>query len=145
MRGFSIIELLVVISIFALIVGFAVVGFQNYARYQEFEYSATETAALIEQARVDSRSAIGNVSHGVFIQPSSITVFAGNVYDSMDVTNQITTFNNVRFEHSLSDAGDVVIFSQLKGLPSATGTISIIDDSLPATTTLSVTLSGIVQ
>lgn len=143
--GFTLIELIVVVAVLAIISSFAILGFQSFANYQRYERSVAEAVSLIEQSRTDARSAVGEERHGVKILSSSIVQFSGDVYAAGDPDNVVTDFSNVIFIPNFPGSIDEIIFTQLTAVPSATGTIDIVNANIPATTTLTITAAGVIQ
>lgn len=143
--GFSLVETLVVLAILVTILGFAVIGFQNYANYQRFNSVTTDVRTALTDARGDARNAVAAEPHGIKVESTSFTVFTGDTYSVSDPDNEVTSFNNVIFYTNLTGGTDEIIFDQLTGLPSATGTITIVGTQYISTTTIEVTGTGVIQ
>lgn len=143
--GFTIIELLVVISIFVIILTFLVIGFQNFSRFQQYNQAVSDVEFLLKQARVDARSAVADEAHGVKFQSNSITRFIGTTYSAVDPDNEVTTYPQVTITPNLTGGVDEIVFSRLTGLPSATGTILVEGVAFTSSTTITVTDSGVIE
>jgi prepilin-type N-terminal cleavage/methylation domain-containing protein len=143
--GFTLIELLVSLAVLAVIVGFIVVAFQNYANFQRFNTASSLLKTTLLNTRADARNSVSGQPHGVKIDTNSITTFIGSTYSAVDPNNQVISFNEVTLTTDLSAGTDEIIFAQLSGLPSATGTITIVGSAYAATSTATVTASGVIQ
>lgn len=143
--GFTLLELLLVISIAVVIMGISFAGFQNYASFQQYNQAVGDAQFTIKQARSNALLAANDMAHGVKILPDSIIYFAGDTYVAGAPSNEVTTYTLVTFQPTLTDGVDEIVFAKLTGLPSATGTILISGSDYPETTTLSISKSGVIQ
>lgn len=144
-KGYTIIELLVVLAVVAIIVGFTVAGFSNYARYQEYNQSVSTVRAVLQDARLKARSSEGGQAHGVKILSGSLVVFPGTTYSAGNSANVTTTFSNVTLTPTFVGGVTEINFANLTGLSSATGTIQIVGTRSAATSTIEITASGGIQ
>jgi prepilin-type N-terminal cleavage/methylation domain-containing protein len=144
-HGFTLIELIVSMAVLAVIVGFIVVAFQNYANYQRFNTASSLLKTTLLNTRADARNSVSGQPHGIKISNNSITTFVGNTYNATNPNNQVISFNEVTFTPDLSAGTDEIIFAQLSGLPSATGTITIAGSVYAASSTATITASGVIQ
>ena len=143
--GFTLIELLVGVTIIGMIVAFAVRGFQEYARYQQYDQMVGSVLGTLNDARVQGRAAESGVAHGVKLQTSSIIAFNGTTYSAGASTNRTYTFQNVRITPALTGGATQIVFDALTGRPSATGTITIVGTAHVATTTVTISGTGVIQ
>ncbi len=143
--GFTLIEILVSLSILVIIAGIAVTAFQDFARFQRYEQSVAELTSLIEESRTDARSAVDELNHGVKIFSSSLVQFTGSSYVGGSPSNITTNFNSVTLIPDFPGGVSEIVFSQLTAIPSATGTIDIVNPDIPATTTIAITAAGVIQ
>lgn len=144
-QGFTLIELVVGVSIMALIIGFSVVGFQNYARFQQYNQAVSDVAFILDQTRLNARSSVGDAAHGVHFTTNSITQFTGDTYVMGDPDNIVTNYSLVTLDHTFTGNVDDIVFEKLSGLPSATGTVVVAGIDFSASTTISVSNTGVVQ
>lgn len=143
--GFTLLEILVVLSIVVIIATISVIGFQDFARFQRYEQSVAEIASIIEESRTLARSAVGEERHGIKLFSASIVQFSGNSYIGGSPSNVTTNFNQVNIISDFQGGVDEITFAQLTAVPSATGTIDIVNPDIPATTTLTITAAGVIQ
>ncbi len=143
--GFSLIEMLVVFAIMAVIATFAIIAFKDYARFQQYDASVATVNSTFIDVRVRARSAEIDQAHGVKIFTSSLVVFRGSTYSAGALTNETVSFKGVNISRSLTGGTDQIVFSKLTGLPSATGTITIVGTEHVATTTLTISGAGVIQ
>jgi len=143
--GFSLVELLVVLTIMSIIGAFAITGFKDYARFQQYDASVATVKSTFIDARVRARSAELDQSYGVKILTNSLVVFRGSTYSAGASTNETVTLTGVTLSRSLSGGTDQIVFNKLTGLPNVTGTITIVGSEHVATTTLTITAAGVIQ
>ncbi len=144
-NGFTLVEVLVSAAIMAIIAGFAVAGFQNFARFQQYNQAVTDVRFLLETVRERAVSAEDDSEHSLRINSSELIQFAGNTYSMSDPDNEVSTYELVTFSADLNTAGSEIVFQKVTGLPSATGTITITGVQYPASTTFTLTDTGVVQ
>lgn len=143
--GFSLVELLVVLSLLVVITVLVVIGFQNYARYQEYDQTVAGISAILNDARTQARASELGVAHGVKINSGSLVTFVGSTYSAGDTKNVTSLFNNVTITPTLSGGATSVVFNSLTGIPTATGTVTIIGKNHVATTTITISNTGVIQ
>lgn len=143
--GFTFVEMIIVVFLIVLIVGFTVIGFKNFATYQQYNQAVGEVGFVLNQTKVDARSSADDDAHGIHVATNTITQFVGDTYNVSDSTNQEHTFELVTFEANLTGGVDTIVFEKLTGIPSATGTIVVNGRDLNASTTFSVSDSGVIQ
>jgi prepilin-type N-terminal cleavage/methylation domain-containing protein len=144
-KGFTLVELLVVFSILVIIVSLTMIGFRNYAGFQQYNQAVNDVVFVLNEARLSARSAKGDEAHGVKVTTDSLTQFVGDAFTSGDPENITSSYELVTLTHDLAGGVDEIRFEKLTGLPSATGTITIVGTAFEATTTIEVTGTGVVQ
>jgi prepilin-type N-terminal cleavage/methylation domain-containing protein len=144
-RGFTLVEVLIGLSIMVLIASFAVVGFRNYAQFQQYNQAISDVVFILNQTRLSARSAEDDAAHGVKFSSGGMTQFIGDTYVVGDPDNVLTTYGLVTLQHDLSGGVDEIVFEKLTGLPTATGTVTIEGVDFTASTTIEITSTGVVQ
>jgi len=137
--------MLVVLALFAVIAGFIIIGFRNFAGFQQFNQAVGTVEFTLEQTRLFARSAVGDSAHGVKIGTSSLTQFVGDVYSVSDPDNVVVNFSLVTFTPNLVGGVDEIVFAKLTGLPSATGTVLVEGLNFSASSTIEMTDTGVIQ
>lgn len=143
--GFTLVEILVVMSIMVIILAIAMTGFRNFAIFQLYEQDVVTVKSALVDSRVQARSAVDEQVHGVKLLNTSIVLFTGNTYSALDPNNETIDLEVTTLTMDLTGGVDEIRFSQLTGIPSATGTINVVGVDLEATTTLEVTAAGVIQ
>ena len=126
-RGFSIVEILLVIGIMAIVATIIIFSFSTLNQNYILEGAAQSATALFKDARSRTLSAKGNFQYGIHIASTSITLFPGSVFVSGNPSNEILTFpQSVAIgTTTLSGVDFDIVFSRLKGIPSQFGTTSV--------------------
>ncbi len=123
-RGFSMLEMLVVVGMFFLLAGFGLVVNMDAYRSTDFRSERDLFVALLQRARSQSMSNMcaGSVCedglpHGVHIEADRYVAFQGGVYNAADE-------ENIRYpvSPSISRQGGDITFTQLSGTTTATST-----------------------
>jgi prepilin-type N-terminal cleavage/methylation domain-containing protein len=144
-QGFSLVETLVVIALVVFVAALMVIGFRNFASFQQYNQALESVEFILEESRLSAKSAVGDSSHGVKFTNTSITRFVGDTYSAGDPQNITTTFNLVTLSYSFSGGVDEVVFAKLTGLPSATGTVTVEGSQFSASTSVTVSKTGVIQ
>lgn len=131
-RGFTLFEVLIVIAIMVVVLGFGLFASMDSFRGGSFRSDRDLLVALLQHAR---SQAINNIcvastctdgsAHGVHVDnfAHTYTVFEGTTYNATNVQNQTFQFSPAT---SISPAPTVdVDFSQLDGTIAATKTITL--------------------
>ena len=122
-NGFTFLEILVVMGMFALVAGFALFVSMETYRGSNFRSDRDLLVAALQRARAEAMNNIclgtcaDGKPHGVHIQSDKYVVFQGSVYDSSDANNAAfqSTVTSTKTPATLD-----IIFSQLSGTTTAT-------------------------
>ena len=127
MKGFTLIEMLIVISITTILGAMAFVSFGRIINYTSIEAQAQSVRSHIERARIFTLASKNNSSFGVIFSTSSARVFQGTTFVAASSSDQIYTIdsNESIINISFSGGGNTIYFNKITGEPNATGTITI--------------------
>lgn len=150
MRGFTFVELMLVVAIMLLVTATTVAGFYSYARGKALQSAERLVRSTLEDAHARTLGADKNLQYGVRLATSTntITLFEGDTYSAVDPNNidtVLTSYVTIA-DVSLNGGGYDVVFDRLVGTTDTYGTISLLlatGDS--ATRTISVLRSGIIE
>ena len=92
-RGFSLVEVLLVVGLLVLLFSFGAVIYSSFTRADQFVLETGKIRELINEARVRSVSGISlggsqALSFGIYFQTDGYTLFPGTAYNSADTRNQ---------------------------------------------------------
>lgn len=138
--GFSLIELIIVISILGMVAAATFVMFNGTRNRVVLEDAQASVINALEQARSRAATGVGTTSHGVYIEGNKIITFEGNTY--VPGTGDETT---LPFPVSTDQSNLTIIFNRLSATSSADATITLEHTTSGITTTVSVTQDGIIK
>ena len=127
MKGFTLIEMLIVISITAVLGAMAFSSFGRIINYTSIEAQAQSVRSHIERARIFTLASKNNSSFGVIFSTSTARVFQGTSFVSASTSDQVYTIdsNQSIININFSGGGNTIYFNKITGEPNATGTITI--------------------
>lgn len=141
--GFSLIEMLIVITIISILAALSYVTFFDTNRTQALEKDRDLVIATLEQARSLTLASSGARQFGVHIQSDRIVLFPGSSYVSGNSENKTEFLNPLVTiaSSSIAGGGTDITFERLTGKTSKTGTIGISLQSDPQKSYV-ITVSG---
>jgi prepilin-type N-terminal cleavage/methylation domain-containing protein len=125
-RGFSLIEMLIVIGIIALLVGIGVNSFVSARNSKQLDVTLQAVASKLYEAKSSAISGKNGQNFGVKFNSSSYVYFVGSSFnpsDSANVTFQIPS--NINMTYTLPGPDYAVIFSRMTGKPQVSGNITL--------------------
>lgn len=125
--GFTLVELLIVLSITTLLASIAFVASARILNYNSIEGQAQSIRSHIERARIYTLASKNNSSFGVVFSSSTARVFQGTTFVSASSSDQVMnldTGNNI-INITLSNGSNTLYFNKISGEPNATGTITV--------------------
>ena len=145
-QGFSMIELLVTITVLMFIIVLIVTSFRSYARIQLFEQSAADIRNGLSEAKTKTIGSVNGTVYGVYVGTSSIQFFGGATPVVNSNSNTIITFpKGITATSSFSSHQWYLTFARITGIPTATGTITIQDSISNTSKTFLILDTGLVQ
>jgi prepilin-type N-terminal cleavage/methylation domain-containing protein len=142
-RGFSFIEVLVVLGLFAILGGLALFVSMDTYRGSNFRTERDLVVGILQHARAlaVNNTCMGTCTnglpHGVHIENSSYTIFQG-AYDQNAPTNARFTANTLFSPTATTE----IIFFQLAGTTTCSACTVTISDGTGHTSTITVTAEG---
>ena len=132
-RGFTLIELIVVMAVLAVLVGATALLGMRTVNVQEFERVRETARNELVAARSDTIAGSNDSAWGVKFNANSAVRFKGNTYASrVSAYDRTTSFGNTVTISGTSE----VDFTRPFGAPSASATIILSDGSRTATMTV---------
>ncbi len=152
MKGFTIVEILVVVAIFGVLLGSSVVMLSSLRLGPDLESEARALQRVFELARSRTIASEGDAKYGVYIDvgtsPQQYVLFQGNDYASRQVSEdevyklrETVEFGSVSF-----GGGSEATFERIEGIPNNTGSALLRLTASPSNTkTVYVVDSGAVE
>lgn len=144
-KGFTIIELLIVLTIVAVLMGIASLPIIRFRREQALQNTTNMVFTVINEARAKTLAGSENTNYSVRLESDRAILFRGSTYQSSAVTNQIFLYESpvVLGTVAISGGGATITFDRLRGTTAHHGTLQL---QLPDNTarTITVTTTGTV-
>jgi len=122
-KAFTIIEILIVISIILILSVMATIGFSNMRINKAIDITAQDILFALEDAKSQSLSGKGGENHGVYFGANSYIFFNGSSYSASDPENKTVTIDqNLEIVNTATNSS--IIFSRITG--NANGSSSVI-------------------
>jgi len=142
-RGFTLIEILVVIVILLSLVGVSFSAFLNFNKHAAFEVGVHSVVNFLKEARSLTLASRNAEVYGVHFEATRIVLFAGDTFSEPNPDNREYEFkSDVELTTiSLTGGGSDVVFDRLTGETAQFGTttLSRISD---ASTTKDIIING---
>lgn len=112
-RGFTLMEILVIVSIIVILSAIGVLQFMEMRDRAELTSTARTLVAHLEESKSRAVAGLYGDSHGIHITSDAYTQFSGDTYDLDDETNQV---HEISDGLTLDTSGDSdVIFARITG------------------------------
>ncbi len=147
-RGFTTMELVVVISIMLILVSISLTTFTSVSDNQSLEKDVNYAIAMIEKARLQTVNAKNNSTFSVRFASSSLVLYQGSTYVAGSSTNSTFAFSPKVEIASINLTGGrtSIGFEQITGKANATGTIQFrLKNNQNASTTVILYKTGLVE
>ncbi|MBI2096236.1 MAG: prepilin-type N-terminal cleavage/methylation domain-containing protein [Candidatus Taylorbacteria bacterium] len=138
MRGFTLIEMLIVIGVISLLAAFSFSTFVSYKGRQSVAGGREIVTAVLNDARTQTLASKFDSQYGVRLATTTITLFRGANYDPATTTNKVYNLPvGVEISAvSLSGGGLDVTFKRLTGETNESGSVTVTSGSLSETVTI---------
>jgi prepilin-type N-terminal cleavage/methylation domain-containing protein len=138
--GFTLIEMLLSISIIGIIAGLSTPLYHSFATRNDLSVVAEETTRALRRANNYSRGAREDSTWGVNFESSTITLYKGNDFASRDKSfdEAIPVPININLNYS-----GKIVFAKVTGLPSSSESISLVGQD--GKTTIRINEEGMVS
>ena len=120
-KGFTFIEVLLVIGIIGVLVGLAIPFYQSFQVSSQLDNSTQEIVQTLRRAQARSMASESLSAFGVHFAGRKFVLFQGAIYNPADPLNEAVDLPNTL---TITPATDVV-FSMTKGIPDSTNSILI--------------------
>lgn len=142
-RAFTVIEVLVVIAIFAMVSGVTFSMFNGVRSIQSLDKDAENIAAYLNKARNQTVNSRNNSTYSIRFASTTVTLFTGSNFVQGSSTNSVYTLTPgvTLVSYTFNPATTTITFQKMTGKPSATGTV-LYRLSNNASTTRSVIIHG---
>lgn len=145
-RGFTFIEVLVVIAILFILVAISITTFQKMSISSSHRVVAQEIFSTLTTARNDTLASNNDTVYGVHFETGSTTLFQGSTFTEGDIDNVVYEFLGGTWATSTFITNNTdVVFKRLTGFPSATGTLYIVSPDGTATRTITIHDTGLIN
>jgi prepilin-type N-terminal cleavage/methylation domain-containing protein len=146
-RGFTLMEMLVVIGLVAIIAGFSVVVGLDGFRGDSYRAERDSIVILLQQARTESLNNIDEEPHGVAFfpaaHPKSYVEFEGTSYTAPTHDPNKDTIVDAQYPVSFgAGAPAEITFEQLSGDANSPGTFALLDTERQFSSNLTITSEG---
>ena len=151
-RGFTLIEILIVVGIIILFLGLSILQLRSFQQVSYLQGTGKEVVAALRLAKSRTLASEEALQYGVYFDaisiPSQYILFQGSSYVARDtVKDEIAVLQKtIEISAIFLDGGNEVVFERITGSPSATGTITFRQVANPSRTKLvSVLTSGTIE
>ncbi len=129
-RGITLIEILMVVAILGILTGISVSSFRTISNTKTLDKEAEVVLSYINRTRTNAINSLNLEAHGVSFASSTVTIY----YGTSAVTAASSSVYTLSGGHtisgvSLSNGATNFYFNKLSGEPSATGSITIRNQS----------------
>ena len=146
-KGFTLVELMVVLSILALLTGIIFSTLVDTKNSQSLEKDTDTVVEILLQARSQTLSSHNASQYGVHFSSPNVTLFAGTSYSSSDPNNsnfKLSSSDTI-LTISLAGGGNDVIFNRLSGETIQNGSIILSSVATSRTKTVTIYKTGLVE
>lgn len=120
-KGFTFLELMLVIALLSALAGIGIIGSRYYHLNNYMKIAETNITATLNRAQILSQSQTDDSAWGVHIESGFVRLFQGDDYETRDVQYD----QDMPVSTAITLSGDTdIYFAKETGLPSASATIT---------------------
>jgi hypothetical protein len=129
-----------VVGILSILISLGLFIGNDFYRGYSLRLERNIVVGVLQKARNQSMSNIGQSNHGIYITNDGFTIFQGPSYAGRNISLDQTIFSSPSVTHSGSNE---IVFSQLSGQSNASGTINL--NNGISSTTINVNYEGAIS
>lgn len=143
-QGFTVVELIIVMTIMLVLSTVSVIAFRNMQSSQALTIALDETGYALRSARDATLASLEGSVYGVRFEPTNVIRFTGSTYSASSSSNIIYDLpTGISTTVAMADGTSQVVFRRLSGEASATGTIIFTEAKSGATSSLAISKTGL--
>jgi len=147
-KGFSLIELLISISVILFLIGMSIVSYRSFGKETELENTAQHVLATLKLSQTKTLASEDASPYGVHFENNQYILFKGDTYQATSPDNQTYQLSNHLeiYDIDLADGGNDIVFQRISGRVNQNGTTSLRIISQPTKTrTITIRSSGQIE
>ncbi len=138
--GFTLLEVLLSISILALLAGLSLPVYQSFLARNDIDIAATTIANGLQRARLYAQTMQYDTTWGVSVQSNTMTLFKGANFAARDTAYDET----YAIPSNITATGaSEIVFAKVTATPSSTGAINLANTA--QSRTISINARGMVE
>lgn len=145
-RGFTALELAIVIAIVAVLAAIVISSFATFRKTVAINTETEDTASFINRARANTISSKNDQQFGIHFQSDRLVMFQGTTYSAGAGTNETHLLNSSVAATTTVEGGGVdMVFQKVTGVTTqnATTTLSVVGGA--ASSTIIIYPTGIIS
>lgn len=130
-RGFTIIEMLIVIAVIVILVSMSVGAFSQFYKGNILEEQTQKVVTTLVDARSKTLLSKEDTNYGVHFESDRVILFKGDTYSAIDPDNEeVLLSSRVSLTTIIAGGGSDIIYKRLTGgvIANGTTTISLVSD-----------------
>jgi prepilin-type N-terminal cleavage/methylation domain-containing protein len=144
MKGFTLIEIIIVVVILAVLTAMALTSFSSFRQNQTLNSDTNKIVSVINEARSKTLSSQDFSQYGVHMESSRVILFKGAVYPSGGISTTTLSAILEISGISLNGGGSDIVFQKITGKTDQYGTLIIrVKADASKTKTINISSTGI--
>lgn len=125
-RGFTIVEILITLSILALLFLIGTMSFSRNVAEKELQTIADNIVAKLELAKSNAVTGKNGQNYGVKFNSASYVYFTGSAYIPSNESNETVTISSkFKITNDIPGSDDAIVFSKIKGNTNHSSTVTL--------------------